>query len=316
MTSITDLTRRFKRRPLVKANATYYLWRFAANGVRAGRALVTPAAFHDTRAIARELREEGIVVGPSDRFLSDTGREALAAASAGIRQSSRSDAVRGILAGDAANKGKKVFRVDLIKGPIRAENPVLKVALDVKLLEIVAAYLGMWPVLHSIGAWLNYPTEEPATSSQLWHHDPEDLKIIKTFIYLEDVGESNGPFTYVPRTQPFGRNAARAARCENSRVKDEDLDRVFPPSTWRVCTGPAGTMIMADTLGFHRGGKPVAGTRLLVTFTYTSGTPLVDRAVRLKGEPSWISSAIQRYALKEMHIAPAEDKGKRNQLAM
>jgi hypothetical protein len=174
---------------------------------------------------------------------------------------------------------------------------MLKVALDLKLLEIVAGYLGMWPVLHSVGAWLNYPTDEPASSSQLWHHDPEDLKIIKTFIYLEGVERDNGPFTYVPGTQPFGSNVARAAHCDSRRVTDEALDRVFPPNTWRVCTGPAGTMIVADTLGFHRGGKPLVGTRLLVTFTYTSGTPLVERALRLKGEPLWISAAIQRYAI-------------------
>ncbi len=310
MRSITDLTRRFERRPLAKPNATYYLWRFAANGVRTGRALVTPPAF-DTRAIARELAGQGIVVGPSDLFLSDAGRDALFAASGLIRNASQSDAVRDILTGVAAHSGKKNFRVDLVKGAIRGNNPLLKVALDVKLLEIVAAYLGMWPALHSIGAWLNYPTSEPATSSQLWHHDPEDLKLIKTFIYLEDVGEENGPFTYVPGTHPFGSRVPTAKRhLEKRRLADEQFTDVFPPSAWRVCTGPAGTMILADTIGYHRGGKPAAGTRLLVTFTYTSGTPLVERAIRLKGEPTWMSSAIQRYAVKQMHIAPARDKDK------
>jgi hypothetical protein len=311
--SITDLTRRFERRPLAKPNLAYYLWRFAANGVRAGCALVTPPVFSDTRAIARELTEQGIVMGPSDRFLSDTGRSALAAAAATIREASRSDPVRDIVAGVATPPtGKKSFRVDLVRGAIRAENPLLKVALDIKLLEIVAAYLGMWPSLHAIGAWLNYPTNEPAASSQLWHHDPEDLKIIKTFIYLEDVREDNGPFTYVPGTHPFGANVAKAERYANDRrVKDEQISAVFPPSTWRVCTGPAGTMIVADTLGYHCGGKPSAGTRLLVTFTYTSGTPLVEPAVRLKGAPEWISSGIQRFAVKQLTIAPAREKKKR-----
>ena len=318
MPSITDLTRRFERRPLERPNATYYLWRFAANGVRAGCALVTPAVFTDTRAIARELTEQGIVVSPSDRFLSDAGRDALASAAAALRDASRGEAVRDILAGVAEHKGKKSFRVDLVKGAIRASHPLLKVALDVKLLEIVAAYLGMWPALHSIGGWLNYPTDEPAALSQLWHHDPEDLKIIKTFIYLEDVGEENGPFTYVPGTHPFGPNVPKA-RTQNDkrRVADEQFTEVFPPSMWRVCTGPAGTMILADTLGYHRGGKPNAGTRLLVTFTYTSGTPLVKHAIRLKDAPEWISSAIQRFAVKQLEVATAEPaKDRKNTAAM
>lgn len=307
MPSITNLTRRFERRPLVKPNSTYYLWRFVANGARTGRALATPAAFGDTRAIARELTTQGIVVGPSDTFLSEPGRAALAAATSAIREASRTDAVRDIVTGVAVPAGKKNFRIDLVKGTIRAENPLLKVALDIKLLEIVASYLGMWPALQSIGGWLNFPTDEPATSSQLWHHDPEDLKIIKTFIYLEDVGEDTGPFTYVPGTHPFGANVARAARYENDRrVQDEQISALFPPSTWRVCTGPAGTMIVADTVGFHRGGKPTSGTRLLVTFTYTSGTPLIEPAIRLKGAPTWISSGIQRLAVSQLTVEPAK----------
>jgi hypothetical protein len=91
-------------------------------------------------------------------------------------------------------------------------------------------------------------------------------------------------------------------------VTDEDIDRLFPRSTWRICTGPAETMILADTLGFHRGGKPTGGIRLLVTFTYTSGTPLFKHAVRLKGDPVWISSAIERCAIKQLCIAPARSK--------
>ena len=41
---ITTLTRRFERRPLAEPNLTYFLWRFAANGVRVYRALATPAS--------------------------------------------------------------------------------------------------------------------------------------------------------------------------------------------------------------------------------------------------------------------------------
>lgn len=305
--SITDLTRPFARRPLPKPNLAYYLWRFAANGVRTGRALVTPRAFPDVRAIAEELSDGGIVVGSSDRFLSDAGRAALAAASGTIIEATRTDMVRDIVAGVATpTKGKKVFRIDLVRAGIPTDSELLKVALDVKLLEIVAAYLGMWPSLHSIQGWYNYPTNEPATSSQLWHHDPEDLKLVKVFIYLEPVDERNGPFTYIPRTHPFGANVAKAeSGRKRERLPDEQLAGVFPPDSWRVCTGPAGTMILADTLGYHRGGKPTTGTRLLVTFTYTSGTPLVaEPSIWLKGTPDWITSGIQRVAIKRLGTAP------------
>lgn len=74
------------------------------------------------------------------------------------------------------------------------------------------------------------------------------------------------------------------------------MSRFFPPSSWQVCTGPAGTMILADTLGFHRGGKPTRGERVLVTFTYTSGTPILDPPIHLSAIPSELSR-VQRAAV-------------------
>ena len=56
-------------------------------------------------------------------------------------------------------------------------------------------------------------------------------------------------------------------------------------------------MILADTVGFHRGGKPSSGTRLLITFTYTSATPFLDRPLGVRELPQWLSSPIQRYAV-------------------
>ena len=301
---ITRLTAPFERRPLAKRNLPYVLWRFVANANRTSRALLTPNRFDDTRDIAHELEANGIVVRPSDAFLSESGRHALSTAAADIVNATRKEDIQAIVTGAAPPKGVKDFRIDLISRGVSAAHPLLKVALDDRLLEIVAAYLGMWPSLHSIGAWLNYPTPAPAASSQLWHHDPEDLRIIKTFIYLQPVIEENGPFTYIPGTHPFGRHVAIGAKYKKSGVSDEQLYEAFPPAMWRVCTGPANTMILADTVGYHRGGKPACGTRLLVTFTYTSGTPLVQSSMWIKGIPDWITFPIQRVAIQRLGNSP------------
>ncbi|MBI4888580.1 MAG: hypothetical protein HY824_15900 [Acidobacteria bacterium] len=300
---MTRLTRRFQRRALIRPNLPYYVWRFVGNGARTFRALTTSASFSDTPAVARELLDQGIVVGPSDRFLSDQGRVALASSARKMLDRSRGEDIQAILAGTSSpDDRKKDFLVNLFpsQGGTHSSSPLLKLALDRKLLEIVSLYLGVWPCLHSIAVWLNYATEDPPEASQLWHRDPEDLKVIKVFIYLADVDEQHGPFTYIPKTHPFGAQAVRADACRTKRVDDARMHRFFPPTQWRVCTGPANTMILADTVGFHRGGKPTSGTRLLITFTYTSATPFVARPLGVKGHPAWLSSAIQRYA-----IAPA-----------
>lgn len=300
---VTRLTRRFERRALTRRNVPYYIWRFVGNGVRTYRALITLPSYSDTPAIARELIDQGIVVGPSDRFLSDEGRRALEKAAHKILERSRSHEVQAIVAGARSpDDRKKDFLVDLVpsQGRIPSSSPLLKLALDTKLLEIVSSYLGLWPRLHSVGAWLNYPTDEAPEKSQLWHRDPEDLKVIKAFMYLADVDEQNGPFTYIPKTHPFGSRSVQAGASKAKRIDDARMCRYFPVEHWRVCTGPANTMILADTVGFHRGGKPTSGTRLLITFTYTSATPFVERPLGVKGYPAWISRRIQHYA-----IAPA-----------
>ena len=131
-----------------------------------------------------------------------------------------------------------------------------------------------------------------------WHRDPEDLKLVKAFIYLSDVDEQCGPFTYVPKTHPFGARNVKAARLEkNTRVEESRMSGTFPPEAWRVCTGPANTMILADTVGYHRGGKPLAGRRILITFSYTSGIPIEDSGLWLQRMPAWISSGIQKAAV-------------------
>ena len=297
---LTFRAERFSRRALTKPNLTYFLWRFVANGLRTFRAMTTAYSFRDTRATARELTTEGIVVGPSDRFLTEGGRAALTAAADAIIARRESDDVQALVRGQASTPDdQKEFVAHLVSHPdgVIADGPLLKVALDEKLLETISGYLGFWPGLYSIDAWLNFPTDAPPAYSQLWHRDPEDLRQIKVFIYLSEVHAHSGPFTYIPRTQPFGADAGKARRYEHKkRLSDKEMQKVFPQSAWRVCTGEPFTMVLADTLGYHRGGKPTEGTRTLITFTYTSGTPILDRPLRLAAKPEWIAGALQEYA--------------------
>jgi hypothetical protein len=156
----------------------------------------------------------------------------------------------------------------------------------------------MWPRLHAIGAWLNFPSVDPPKQAQLWHRDPEDKRLIKVFIYLADVGPDRGPFSYIPKTHPFSSGAALVPKhADRKRITDDEMRAAIPADQWITCTGPANTMILADTVGYHRGGKSTGGNRILITFTYTSGSPHDKRALRVKGRPRWMTHAIQRYAL-------------------
>jgi hypothetical protein len=158
----------------------------------------------------------------------------------------------------------------------------------------------MWPRLNGIAAWLNFPTTDEPKYSQLWHRDPEDFRLVKVFIYLVDVDENRGPFCYIPKTHPFGALAGTVPKhTQKKTVTDEEMLAAIPADAWLTCTGPAKTMILADTVGYHRGGKPKKGNRILMTFTYTSGVPLAKskHAPKVMGTLSWATHGIQRQAL-------------------
>ncbi len=290
-----------RRQALTRPNLTYFLWRFATNGKRARKALFAGRKFPEAAEISAQISKQGIVKAHSSKFLSGEGQKALAAATAEVLGISRQQEIQDIATGKIENpKVNKDFIIHLVsrEKEFSKDSPIVKVALDPKLLEIIASYLGMWPKLHSVSAWLNYPTEGEAKTSQLWHRDPEDLQTVKVFIYLDAVDESTGPFSYIPETQPFGAAAGKAATYEKQkRVLDDELASVYPKESWMSCTGPASTMIIADTVGYHRGGKPSIGQRILITFTFTSGNPYVEPNFKIDGKPDWIESEMQEYAL-------------------
>jgi len=283
-----------KRHALTARNLNYLLWRYVANLGRTARVLVkTPESA--VANILSDMNRDGIIVSDSNRLLSVDGRRVLASVAATVLESAKADCV---LEAKRERIGKKDYLVDLV--PLdyahSSDSDLIRLALDPKLLDIVSSYLGMWPRLHAIYVWLNFPTLDEAKESQLWHRDSEDMRMVKAFIYLVDVDETTGPFSYIPRTQPFGELSSRVpVAADMARITDVEMESVLPRRHWLACTGPAGTMILADPIGYHRGGKPTKGDRILVSFSYTSGTPMSRRKLQVQ-IPPWASD-MQRAAL-------------------
>jgi hypothetical protein len=128
--------------------------------------------------------------------------------------------------------------------------------------------------LRYYNVWYTAASTSEARESQLWHFDREDKYILKVFLYMNDVDEGSGPFTYAPGTHQKGRD--RSIDPEHfteggvRRTNDEQMARAFPRERWRICTGKKGTIIFADTRGYHKGGEARTGDRLMFTCMFTS----------------------------------------------
>lgn len=173
--------------------------------------------------------------------------------------------------------GAKTFNVELLGSPIPLDRSSVyaRFALQDFMFEIANAYFGMRVELRYYNVWNTFATSSEARESQLWHFDREDNYILKAFLYLDDVDDGAGPFTYAPATHRKGRlwNRQPEFFLEDDNVrrsKDQQMSKVVPEHEWVRATGKRGTLIFADTRGFHKGGEARSKDRLMYTCMYTS----------------------------------------------
>jgi hypothetical protein len=154
------------------------------------------------------------------------------------------------------------------------EDPLIALALDPGIVGVVNDYLGLYCRLKWFDLWYNLPVSEdaPASGSMRWHRDYDDRKLVKLFVLLDDVDETMGPLEYVAGSNPGGVHSdVVPARPPQGAVPPSGaVERAVPAEAFRKCTGPAGTLVLCDTRGLHRGGRSSTRPRLLFTATYAS----------------------------------------------
>lgn len=151
-------------------------------------------------------------------------------------------------------------------------NPFLTFALSPMILGITNAYMGMWTRLkhYTVNRTIPVPSTAAPQFSQRWHRDPQEKRMIKVFIYLSNVDEGCGPFTYVIKSTHGKKYGSLFPQNppEGSYPNTEDVERLINPNDMKVMTGKAGTVIFCDTTGIHRGGYATTGERLMFTAFY------------------------------------------------
>ncbi len=188
----------------------------------------------------------------------------------------RRDVLRlGALPGEDA-----VYKTSLITwyptgGPPPYEHPLGRWALCPEMLAIVNQYMGLYGQILALKYWYSVASAgQKADGSQVWHRDYNDRHLVKTFLYVDDVDEASGPFAFARGTHrgvlrhtdpPFFRDSLGARR-----VSDEQMETFAPKSKWLTAVGKAGTVIVADTTGFHKGGFATRHDRKMIVVAYKS----------------------------------------------
>jgi ectoine hydroxylase-related dioxygenase (phytanoyl-CoA dioxygenase family) len=162
-------------------------------------------------------------------------------------------------------------RFDVDPNELFKNHVVQELACDPRILRIAQDYLGTLPVLDFVAMWWHTKSPSPdKEAAQYFHFDMERLRWIKFFFYLTDVNEESGPHIFVPKSHldnglPFSLRSKGYTRLDDSQV-----EKIFPRETWKVFTGPIGSMIVEDTRGLHKGKHVENGDRLVFQLQYTS----------------------------------------------
>lgn len=271
-------------------------WRWIRNFARTRRHKLDDGRTRHHASEAQALRSEGIIVRNVQDIFDQDGLRLLDEIKIVVDEKTQEEKARLALAEPGSVAGFWNFRMQLVTSPFEAKSPFVQLAIQPQLLSLVNQYLGMRGYLRWIDVWYDYPTPDAASDTQLWHRDFDDLLNVKVFIYLNDVGKESGPFCFIPRTHPQG-GLSPAKEDAEYRVTDADMEQAFDPSKWQVNTGPSGTVIFADTNGYHKGLKPETGHRVLLMFQYTSPARKGWRNFSLQGLPEVELDAIQKAAL-------------------
>jgi hypothetical protein len=135
---------------------------------------------------------------------------------------------------------------------------LLRAALDRGVLTAVTSYLGTVPVICEADFYSSVPNGPPWTKSQLWHCDDDSARIVKLFVYCEDVTADNGPFELISaRISEAARRAVRYRYAgRRYRVSDHIMDAHVPRSEQLAFEGPRTSGFLIDTSRcFHRGSR-------------------------------------------------------------
>lgn len=291
--NLSALITRIKR----TAAASPFVWRWGLNFARSTHHVLDKPLTDSEAETVKVLRSEGIIACAAQKLFGKTGIQLLDRISRevdGIIEKQRGP--EGIQGKQKSSVGK-TYLISLLSNEVDFESPFLQLAIQPSLLRIVNGYLGLRSYLRAINVWMNLPVIDPPKESQLWHRDGDDVRILKVFIYLTDVDMSAGPFWFIPGThEGVGRQTQLSM--EAGRVSDYEMEKRIPTSKWKAHTGMARTVILADTTGFHKGGKCEVKPRLLLTYEYVSGASLYPREFHLHG---WSNSvdidSIQKDAL-------------------
>jgi len=190
----------------------------------------------------------------------------------------------------------RLLDAEMKDGKLSADNIFVQYALQPAVINIIATALGEIPWLDYVLLSYSRYAGDDLASSQLWHRDHDDIRVIKLFSYLTDVEEDgDGPFTFLPKqsTDKFGFPFI------GSHFPDDRVFEKVPRADIKVMKAPRLSSFMVDTAKcLHMGSRMAPGHgRLLYTATFFAFPRMHPGGKGRPFSPTPNTSALQKLIL-------------------
>ena len=130
--------------------------------------------------------------------------------------------------------------------------------------DIASEYFGCLPALGTFNLRKSYVNTVNPVKHQIFHSDPNSIKFIKFFFYLNDVDIDGGPFCIVKGSlyRKF------SGWLDKYRWTEQEMKAIYGEDSIHYLTANVGDMIVANTTCFHRGVPPIKQDRTMLTLNY------------------------------------------------
>ena len=176
--------------------------------------------------------------------------------------------------------------------------PLMELIEELGIMRALGDYLGA-PILRSCSAWnscrpSSFTASDMDRAAQSYHFDNDNPSgWTKVFVYLTDVGPHNGPHVFAPGSH----QSLPTTLTRDGRFSDQEVESIYGPGD--VLTGPAGTVIVADTQGFHKGMLVAEGVRTIFEVEFT--TSLFGAETPRHGKPQQILTSMAGRDARLLH---------------
>jgi len=153
------------------------------------------------------------------------------------------------------------------------DNPdVQRLMADPSIIAVAQRYLRCQPIVDVMTMWwhTSYSKVPDKDAAQFWHFDMDRIKWLKFFIYLTDVGTTNGPHSFVEGSHRSGGIPPALLNKGYTRLEDSEINVNYSPDRVIEFAAPRGTVIAEDTRGLHKGKHVEHGDRLVLQLQFSN----------------------------------------------